>query len=579
MDIKAALSTAFDNEALEVPFGGHLLLERPLLNKGTAFPQSERRSLGLLGLLPPHEETLEEQVARAYEAYGDKTTDLERHIYLRQVQDTNETLFYRLLIDHMAEMMPVVYTPTVGLACERFSHIIRRPRGLFLSYSERDDLDAILENAASPRVEVIVVTDGERILGLGDQGAGGMGIPIGKLSLYTACGGIHPASTLPIVLDVGTNNEERLRDPLYIGWRHERIAGAEYDDFVDRFVQAVKRRFPRVLLQWEDFAQPHAGPLLARYRDQLCTFNDDIQGTAAVTTATLLAAVSNAGGRLRDQTVAILGAGSAGCGIAEQLVAAMVEEGLSEAEARGRFFLVDRPGLLHDGLDGLRDFQRKLAQPREKVAPWAPSGGGPIGLLEVVRNARPTILIGTSGQPGTFTEPIVRAMAGYSERPILFPLSNPTSRAEAVPADLLSWTDGRALIATGSPFGDVVRNGRNYPIAQCNNSYIFPGMGLGVLASGARHVSDAMFMAAARALADCSPAKHDKGAALLPPLSESRQVSRAIALAVAASAERDGLATAGGAEGPEARVDAKVWQPRYLPMTLKRPTTTAEATA
>jgi malate dehydrogenase (oxaloacetate-decarboxylating) len=397
-----------------------------------------------------------------------------------------------------------------------------------------------------------------------------MGIPIGKLSLYTACGGIHPATTLPILLDVGTNNEERLRDPLYLGWRHERISGSDYDQFVDAFVQAVKRKFPRVLLQWEDFAQTHAAPLLERYRDQLCTFNDDIQGTAAVTTGTLLAAVARVGGRLRDQRVAILGAGSAGCGIAEQLVAAMVEEGLSEAEARSRFFLIDRPGLLHDGLEGLRPFQRKLAQPKDRVASWRPAEGQPIGLLAVVKNARPTILIGASGQPGTFTEEVVRAMTTYAERPIIFPLSNPTSRAEATPADLIAWTDGRALIATGSPFEDVIHAGRRYPIAQCNNSYIFPGLGLGILASGAERVSDSMFMAAARALADDSTASRDASAPLLPPLAESRRVSRAIALAVAAAAQRDGFAAPRGGEELERLVDAKMWQPRYLPIVLAR---------
>ena len=327
---------------MEVPFTGQLLLERSLFNKGTAFTPAERRELGLLGLLPPHHETLHEQVTRAYEAYHEKTTDLERHIYLRQLQDSNATLFYRLLLDHLAELMPIIYTPTVGLACERYSHIIRRPRGLFIAYPERDDIDTILENASSPQVEVIVVTDGERILGLGDQGAGGMGIPIGKLAIYTACGGIHPATTLPILLDPGTNNQERLDDPLYIGWRHERVTGAEYDAFVDAFVQAVKRKFPGVLLQWEDFAQHNAYRLLERYRDQLCTFNDDIQGTAAVTTGALLAAVGVTGRPLREHTVAILGAGSAGCGIAEQLVAAMVEQGLPEADARGTL-LPDRP--------------------------------------------------------------------------------------------------------------------------------------------------------------------------------------------------------------------------------------------
>jgi malate dehydrogenase (oxaloacetate-decarboxylating) len=570
MDIKAVLLDLIGAETLEVPLRGNLLLERPLLNKGTGFTREERRTFGLLGLLPPAEETLAEQAARSYEAYGAKPTDMERHIYLRQLQDTNETLFYRVLLDHLAEMMPIVYTPTVGLACERFSHIYRRPRGLFISYAERDNIDAVLENAASPQVEVIVVTDGERILGLGDQGAGGMGIPIGKLSLYTACGGIHPATTLPILLDVGTNNDERLRDPLYVGWRHERIGGTEYDGFIDAFVQAVKRKFPRVLLQWEDFAQSHAGPLLDRYRDQLCTFNDDIQGTAAVTTGTLLAAVGGAGLRLRDQRVAILGAGSAGCGIAEQLVAAMVDEGSSEAEARTNFYLIDRPGLLHDGLEGLRSFQRKLAQPTDRVAAWRSAEGRPITLLDVVRNARPTILIGTSGQPGTFTEEVVRAMLAYAARPIIFPLSNPTSRAEATPADLIAWTDGRALIATGSPFEPVSYGGRHYAIAQCNNSYIFPGLGLGILASGARRVSDSMFMAAARALADESPARRDPVKPLLPELSESRRVSRAIALAVVAAAQHDGFADLREEQEIERLVEAKIWEPRYLPMKLKQ---------
>ena len=498
MDIKSVLSGNINADALEVPIRGQMLLERALLNKGTAFTREERRAFGLIGLLPPAEESLEEQVARAYEAYQAKPTDLERHIYLRQLQDTNATLFYKLLIDHLAEMMPIVYTPTVGLACEKFSHIYRRPRGLFLSYPERADIDEILGNAASPQVEVIVVTDGERILGLGDQGAGGMGIPIGKLSLYTACGGIHPATTLPILLDVGTNNRERLEDPLYVGWRHERIDGAEYDAFIDAFVAGVIKKFPGVLLQWEDFAQAHAGRILERYRDKLCTFNDDIQGTAAVTTATLLAAVAVAGGRLGGQRVAILGAGSAGCGIAGQLVAAMVEEGLPEAEARSCFFLIDRQGLLHDGLTGLKPFQRPFAQPKERVDGWRSGTGAAIGLLDVVRNARPTILLGVSGQPGTFTEQIIKAMAGYVERPIIFPLSNPTSRAEATPADLIAWTDGQAVIATGSPFDDVTFGGRRFAIAQCNNSYIFPGLGLGIRAVEARGVSDGMFMAAAR---------------------------------------------------------------------------------
>ncbi|HVV98766.1 MAG TPA: NAD-dependent malic enzyme, partial [Planctomycetaceae bacterium] len=445
MHIQSVLSETLDGNVVETALRGHLLLECPLLNKGTAFPHDERLALGLLGLLPPTEETLAEQTARAYEAYHAKATDLERHIYLRQLQDNNETLFYRLILDHLAEMMPIVYTPTVGLACERLSHIYRRPRGLFISYPEREHIDEILANAASPAVEVIVVTDGERILGLGDQGAGGMGIPIGKLSLYTACGGIHPATTLPILLDVGTNNPQLLADPLYIGWRHERITGTEYESFVERFVAAVTRLHPRVLLQWEDFAQSHAGPLLERYRDRLCTFNDDIQGTAAVTTATLMAAVAVTGTRLVDQRIAILGAGSAGCGVAEQLVAAMVDEGLSYREARERFFLVDRQGLLHDGMTGLPAFQQRLVQPRNRVGSWNAGSSDRIELFDVVRNARPTILIGVSGQSGAFAQPIVRAMADEVKRPIIFPLSNPTSRAEARPVDLIEWTHGRAV--------------------------------------------------------------------------------------------------------------------------------------
>jgi malate dehydrogenase (oxaloacetate-decarboxylating) len=540
------------------------LLENPLLNKGTAFSEDERLQLGLLGLLPPHIEDLDSQVARAYEAYQRKTEDLERHIYLRSLQDTNEVLFYRLVLDHLSEMMPMIYTPVVGLACQQFSEIYRRPRGLFISYPERHRIDTILENSVNTRVEVIVVTDGQRILGLGDQGTGGMGIPIGKLSLYTACGGIDPATTLPIFLDVGTDNAERLQDPLYIGWRHERITGQDYDDFLDSFVQSIKRKYPEVLLQFEDFAQNHASALLARYRDRLCTFNDDIQGTAAVALGSLLAAVKVAGGRLMDQTVVLLGAGSAGCGIAEQLIAAMVKEGRSEADARARFFMVDRPGLLHDGLD-LLPFQKDLAQDLDRVAAWGGEGDG-ISLMEVMQNAKPTILIGVSGQPGLFTREIVQEMAKHAPRPIIFPLSNPTSRIEALPADIISWTEGRAIIATGSPFDPVTYEGRTIPIGQCNNSYIFPGMGLGILGIGARRVSDGMFMAAAESLSRSSPALKDPEAALLPPLDQARAVSSEIAYAVAAQAQKEGLAEACSSDEMKRRIDARRWSPCYRPL-------------
>ncbi len=546
---------------------GNDLLECPLQNRGTAFTEAQRRRLGLLGLLPPNVETLKEQVQRSYEAYRTKTTGMGRHIFLRNLQDTNETLFYRLLTDHLTEMMPIIYTPVVGAACQRFSEIYRRARGLFIAYPERDSIDEMLDNAIVQNVRVIVVTDGERILGLGDQGAGGMGIPIGKLSLYTACGGIDPSTTLPVILDVGTNNEERLADPLYIGWRHKRITGQDYFDFLDMFVQAVKRKWPDVLLQFEDFAQTHAAPLLERYRDRLCTFNDDIQGTAAVTVGTLLSAVKVAGERLCDLNVAFLGAGSAGCGIAEQMIAAMAREGVTEPEARSRFFMVDRPGLLHDSMADLLPFQQKLLQPHERVKGWASDVDGTISLLDVVQQAKPTILVGVSAQPGLFTEEIVRTMASYADRPMIFPMSNPTSRAEAVPEDLIRWTDGKALVATGSPFEPVNYNGRFYPIAQSNNSYIFPGMGLGILAVNAHRVSDEMFMAASVALSECSPALADPQAALLPPLEGIRNVSRKIALAVARQAQAEGLAGQTTAEELEQRIATSVWEPEYSSST------------
>ncbi|MQT11647.1 NAD-dependent malic enzyme [Segnochrobactrum spirostomi] len=545
---------------------GMELIDTPLLNKGSAFTTEERAALGLDGLLPPTVEDLDTQVRRVGEAYKGKTTDLERHIYLRALQDTSETLFYKFLIDHVTDLMPMVYTPVVGLGCQQFSEIYRRPRGLFVSYPLRDRIDAILEGAGDLDVKVIVVTDGERILGLGDQGAGGMGIPIGKLSLYTACGGIAPENTLPILLDVGTNNKERLEDPLYIGWRHERIAGAEYEAFVDAFVQAVKRKWPNVLLQFEDFAQSHATLFLERYRDQLCMFNDDVQGTAAVVVGTAFSAVKVAGGSIADQRVVVVGAGSAGCGIAEQLIKAAVEEGADPAEARSRFYMIDREGLVLDDMQGLWPFQQKLAQKTSAVAAW-PAGEKPgrFSLAEVVKIVKPTMLIGVSGQPGIFTEAVISQMAETAARPIIFPLSNPTSRCEALPSDVLAWTDGRAVIGTGSPFAPVEYGGKTYPIAQTNNSYIFPGLGLGVLALGIPRVSDGMFMATSRALAETAPASDDVPR-LLPSLADIRKVSRHIAIAVGKAAVKEGLIPAIGDDEITARIDAAMWQPAYRPI-------------
>lgn len=544
------------------PLKGHEILNDPLLNRGTAFKVRERRQLGLLGLLPPEVEPLEEQVERAYQAFSSKTTPIEQHIFMRALQDTNEVLFYRLIIEHLHEMMPVIYTPVVGEACQKFSEIYRRPRGLFLSYPERHQIYEMLGNAPCADVKAIVVTDGERILGLGDQGAGGMGIPIGKLSLYTAAGGVHPGNTLPIMLDAGTNNKERLADPFYIGWRHERISGDEYFDFVDLFVEAVKKRWPHVLLQFEDFALPHAAPLLDKYRDQLCTFNDDIQGTAAVAVGTLIAASKVAKTRMSDHRVAFLGAGSAGAGIAEQIIRAMMKDGLSDAQARARMFMVDRYGLLHDGMKDLMPFQQRLTQSREAVADWA-DAKGEIGLASVIKHVKPTVLIGVSGQPGLFTEDIVRAMAQECDRPIIFPMSNPTSRAEAVPADIIKWTQGRALVATGSPFAPVEHEGRTFTIAQSNNTYIFPGMGLGIIAASATRVTDNMFMAAAETLAETAPALLDSGASLLPDVSRIRDVSKLVAFAVAKQAIEDGVALQANDDDIRTSVEATMWEPAY----------------
>ena len=541
---------------------GMELLNRQGLNKGTAFTDEERTALGLHGLLPPQVERLDGQAARAYEAYKRKDDDLERHIYLRALQDSNEVLFYRLLLDHIEEMTPMVYTPVVALACQQFSHIYRRPRGLFVSYPLRDSLPTLLRNRPNAEVAVIVVTDGERILGIGDQGAGGLGIPIGKLSLYTLIGGIRPERTLPIVLDVGTNNAERLKDAEYLGWRHERVTGQAYFDFVDQFVQAVKQELPNTCLQWEDFATPHARPILERYRDELLTFNDDIQGTAAVALGATLGAVKVAGTPLKEQQIVMVGAGSAGIGVADLLRAAMRDAGLSDDDARRRFWVVDKDGLLHSGRTDLTTEQRVYAQPRARVADWSPGANG-IALADVIGKISATILIGLSTAHGAFTDAIVREMGRKVARPIIFPLSNPTSKSEAKADDLIRWTTGRALVATGSPFEPVPYGGRAIPIAQCNNIYIFPAMGLGVVASGARRVTDTMILAAARALGEQSPALSDPSAALLPALPQLREVAARIATAVGLEAQRAGVAPKTSEAQLRERVAAAQWTPAY----------------
>lgn len=548
---------------IETALTGFDLINKPMLNKGMAFTVAERDAFHLHGLLPPHVGTIDEQVARRLKVLRAFATSFERYAFLRDLQDTNETLFYALLTRNLEETLPLVYTPTVGEGCQRFSEIWRKPRGVFLSLPNKHRIREILADARYDKVRVIVVSDGERLLGLGDQGAGGMGISIGKLSLYTACAGIHPDETLPVFLDVGTNNQERLSDPIYIGWRNERGRGEEDDSLIEEFVSAVAERWPNVLLQWEDFAGANAGRLLERYRDRLCTFNDDIQGTAAAAAATLLAAINVTGVPLTEQRVALLGAGSAGTGIIALLLRAMIDGGLSEAEARGRFFAVDRYGLLVEGMSGLTTAQVPFVQAKRAVADWTLQKPNEIGLFDVVVNAKPTVLIGVSGQGGAFTEPTIRAMAQHVERPVIFPLSNPTSRSEATPEQLLTWTGGRALIGTGSPFPPVQFEGRTVTINQTNNSYIFPGVGLGVLAVGARRVTDAMFMAAGHALAELSPTRTDKNGRLLPPVDQLRPVAVAVATAVARQAQADGVAEPCSADELQARIAACVWEPRY----------------
>ncbi|WP_104403373.1 NAD-dependent malic enzyme [Vibrio penaeicida] len=551
-----------DKRPLYIQYAGPALLSTPLLNKGSAFSAEERISFNLEGLLPESTETIQEQVDRAYQQYKNFESDMDKHIYLRNIQDTNETLFYRLVQNHISEMMPIIYTPTVGAACENFSNIYRRGRGIFISYPNRDRIDDLINNATNHNVKVIVVTDGERILGLGDQGIGGMGIPIGKLALYTACGGISPAYTLPIVLDVGTNNPQRLADPMYMGWRHPRITGAEYNAFVEEFMQAVQRRWPDALIQFEDFAQKNAMPLLERYKDRVCCFNDDIQGTAAVTVGSLIAACHAAGSKLSEQRITFLGAGSAGCGIAEAIIAQMVSEGLSDEQARSQVYMVDRWGLLQEGMQNLLDFQKRLVQKDANTKDWESDDAG-FSLLEVVKNAKPTVLIGVSGAPGLFSKEVIQAMHEGCDRPIVFPLSNPTSRVEATPNDIIRWTDGAALVATGSPFDPVIHDGKTFEIAQCNNSYIFPGIGLGVLAVSASRVTDEMLMESSRALAECSPLAQQGTGALLPPLEEIHMVSKKIAFAVGKKAIEQGVALEITDDALEKAINQHFWQPVY----------------
>jgi malate dehydrogenase (oxaloacetate-decarboxylating) len=552
-------------QKVRTSLSGYELLLSPRLNKGTAFTEAERDAFGLHGLLPPRVRTLDVQVERRKQILDGLDSSFAKYSFMRDLQDANETLFYSLVERHVEQMLPIVYTPGVGEGCQRFSEIWRKPRGLFLSYPNMHRLEQIFSDPRYDQIRCIVVSDGERILGLGDQGAGGMGIPIGKLALYTALGGIPPEHCLPILLDVGTDNQEKLDDPVYIGWRHQRIRGQQYDDFIEAFVTSVERRWPHVLLQWEDFAGSNARRILDRYRRRLCTFNDDIQGTAAVATATLLAAVRATRASLKDQTIAFLGFGSAGIGIAELLVTAMKEEGLSDDQARRRIYGLGSHGLIVEGASGVRDSQRPFARTRDEIGQWELSSPDQISLFDVVHCAHPTVLIGVSSQPGAFTEEVVREMARHTVRPILFPLSNPDTRAEASPRDLLQWTEGRALIGTGSPAPPVEFKGKSIPISQTNNSYVFPGLALGILVSRATWVTDNMIMAATKRLASLSPGLQDPNAPLLPSIAKSRELSLVIAEAVGKQAMADNVAETIEEDAFKKQLQAYVWEPVYLP--------------
>lgn len=557
------------DEYIAVNAKGRPVLLNPFTNKGTAFTPLERDEFKLHGLVPAAVSTMKQQLERTYQSYLAKDTRLERYIYLTALHDRNETLFFRLVLEHIEEMMPIIYTPVVGQACQEFSHIYRRSRGLYIGYDQRNNLDTILSNAPYPPA-VIVVTDGERILGLGDQGIGGMGIPVGKLALYTLCAGIPPFRTLPIMLDVGTDNQARLEDPLYLGLRHPRIRGEEYQDFIDRFVAAVERVYPGVLLQWEDLLKENAINQLNRFRKRICSFNDDIQGTAAVVLAGIVGALRITDQPLKDQRILFAGGGASATGISHLLVEAMRRQGLSEKQALAHIWLVDSRGLVTADRNGLEGFKVRYARQQDEVAEYQCKDRGRITLEEAVRNVKPTILVGTSGTPGVFTEPIVRFMAEINHRPIIFPLSNPTSKSECTPDDAIQWSEGRAIVATGSPFDPVKHQGTLHRIGQGNNAFVFPGIGLGVWASQARYVSDGMLLEAARALSARLSPEDLKRNAVYPEIQTIRECSLAVAEAVIRQAVSEGHADSDILFELERNVRKAMWFPMYRPIRFSR---------
>ncbi|KAA6446788.1 NAD-dependent malic enzyme [Bacillus sp. HU-1818] len=543
------------------------VLSVPFLNKGVAFTEEERKELGLKGFLPPKVLTIEEQAKRAYEQFVSQPDELSKNVYLTSLHDRNETLFYRLLNDHLGEMLPIVYTPTVGTAIQRYSHEYRKPRGLYLSIDDPEGMrDAFKRfDGKNDQIDLIVATDAEGILGIGDWGVGGIAISVGKLAVYTAAAGIDPSRVLAVVLDAGTNQESLLNDPLYVGNQHSRVRGERYDQFIDEYVALAKETFPNALLHWEDFGTKNAREILKRYKDKICTFNDDIQGTGAVSLAAVLSCAKASKMPLKEHRVVIFGAGTAGIGIAEQLREALVREGVDEKESYRRFWCVDRNGLLTDDMDDLRDFQVPYARPAEEVKDYQRGGeGGSIDLAETVRQAKPTILIGTSTVSGAFTEEIVKEMASHVKRPAILPMSNPTNLSEAKPQDLIEWTEGRALVTTGSPFPPVEYNGVTYHIGQANNALVFPGLGLGTIVTKAKLITDNMFAACAKSIAGMVNVGQP-GAPMLPKVEDLRTVSATVAVAVAEAAIKDGVAE----EEPEDLIQAvqdAMWYPVYKPI-------------
>lgn len=569
LDFNLIRDEATSELQIETSIWGKSLLTIPQLNKGTAFTQEERKNFGLLGKLPHRVETLDEQVKRAYLQYASYQSRLQQNIYLNNLHDKNQILFYKLVSRYLAEMLPTIYTPIVGTAVKRFSHEYRQPRGLYITHSDKNQLDEIINNRSNPEIDVIVVTDGEGVLGIGDQGIGGMDIPVAKLMVYSLCGGIDPRRTLPIFLDVGTNNQDLLNDPFYLGCRHTRIDIEQYDAFIDAFVKSIQHHFPHAFLHWEDFGRANARRILEKYQAAACTFNDDIQGTGAVTLAALLSACEVAKIALENHRIVVFGAGSAGTGICDQIVDALHRKGLSKEEAYQRFWLIDKQGLLLEGDLELTAAQAPYARSQQEINDWGLGEKTLISLTDTVRQVKPTILIGCSAQPGAFSQEMIEIMSQTCDRPILFPLSNPDEKCEAQPKDILHWSQGKALIATGTAFPPIEYQNRIISIAQCNNALVFPGIGLGVTAVRASHLSANMIWAATEALSEFSPCKKDSFAPLLPSLDEAQAAAKYIAIAVAKTAIAEGLAQCNQDADIEQVINQLFWEPKYLSFKRK----------